>query len=124
MIYLASPYTDKDYTVMEDRYVIVRDITAALLAHGEIIFSPIVHCHELAKHNDMPRDIDFWWNYNRAMLHKADHLWILTLEGWRNSSGIKRELKFALDSQIDFELLLPDSLDLIYLAPNDPLREM
>lgn len=95
MIYLASPYTDKDYAVMEDRYIIARDVTAALLARGEIIFSPIVHCHELAKHNDLPRDIHFWWRYNSGMIRAASAFAILTLDNWKTSKGVSREYRLA-----------------------------
>ena len=95
MIYLASPYTDEDHAVMEDRYAIVRDVTATLLARGEVIFSPIVHCHELAKYNDLPRDVGFWWRYNSGMISVAKAFAILTLDDWKESKGVRKEYILA-----------------------------
>lgn len=104
-LYLASPYTDPDDKIREIRYHQAMHAVAHLLKLGHIVFSPIVHCHELAKQHDLPKDISFWWRYNRAMLHNSSSLWILTLDGWRSSKGIKKEAAYAIQRKLPIHYL-------------------
>ncbi|MCP5014648.1 MAG: DUF1937 family protein, partial [Ketobacter sp.] len=48
MIYLAQPYTDPNPDVREHRFNLGERYTAELLQNGQWVYSPIVHCHELA----------------------------------------------------------------------------
>ena len=59
-IYLASPYNDEDWKIRRDRYERVSNELAVLLKSGEIVFSPIVHCHPLARTHELPKDAAFW----------------------------------------------------------------
>lgn len=99
-IYLASPYTHKDEKVQLDRYHKAMTVLAAYLKAGKIIYSPIVHCHELALAHNMPTDAAFWWRYNRAMLSQAGELWLLTLDGWQQSKGMRKESMYAIQNEI------------------------
>lgn len=45
VIYLASPYTDEDKTVMENRYQLAIDGCAKIMRMGLCPISPIVHSH-------------------------------------------------------------------------------
>ena len=95
-IYLASPYSDKSETVRHERYLKTAEATAQMLLQGLHIYSPIVHCHELAKRFQLPGDFDFWNKYNFAMLGEASALHILELPGWNKSKGIHAEIQYAL----------------------------
>lgn len=95
--YLASPYSDPDPLVREMRYLRTADVVRTLLKNGLHVYSPIVHCHELAKIWDMPRESEFWDKYNRAMLDSSDGLFILRLEGWSRSVGIGKERVWAVE---------------------------
>lgn len=95
-IYIGCPYTDKHKLVQHTRYLEVSRVVADMLCHGVPVYSPIVHCHELAKRFRLPSDFDFWRDYNYAMLERASGLHILELEGWNDSRGLKAEIKFAL----------------------------
>jgi len=106
-IYLASPYTHTQQSVMQMRHDVVARLTAELLRAGEFIYSPIVHCHELAVKYDLPRDISFWENYNRAMLSQARELRILQLPGWKNSNGIAFEIGVAKQHGIPITFIEP-----------------
>jgi len=94
-VYLASPYTHGDPKIVEERAAAAANFTAAHLRKGVFIYSPIVHCHELAKTHDLPKDFEFWKSYNFAMLSKASELWVLTLAGWEVSKGVREERTFA-----------------------------
>lgn len=95
MIYLASPYTADDPDLVEARYQAVAKETARLLTLGLIVYSPIVHCHHLAKEYNLPTTFDFWQDYNMGMLSAAQSLWVFTTMGWQESKGVQSEIAFA-----------------------------
>jgi len=94
-IYLASPYTHPRATVRHDRYLKVRETTATLLKKEIHVYSPIVHCHDLAVAHNLPKEFDFWCKYNKAMLSEAVALWVLQIPGWEDSKGVKWEIMQA-----------------------------
>ena len=94
MIYLASPYTDVLPEKMQERYELARDATAHLLARCIWVYSPIVHCHDLAVAATLPRTFDFWAEYNFHMLARADKLVVLEIPGWAVSVGVGAEIAF------------------------------
>ncbi len=85
---------------MEFKFRQVSHAAAILMRRGEIIFSPIAHCHPLAIVHAMPHDWEFWQRYCLAMLAKADEMWVLELEGWHKSTGVLAEIVFAHDHDI------------------------
>jgi len=96
VIYLASCYSHPDPEVRKDRYHDAMYCTSALITHhGLVVYSPIVHCHPMSIRHGMPTDAVFWRRYNYAMLRKADALYVLKLEGWDESAGVKEELTLA-----------------------------
>jgi hypothetical protein len=91
MIYLASPYSGTPEE-MQERYEAARERTADFLSRNFMIYSPIVHCHELAKHHNLPKDFAFWRDYNFHFLALAEQLWVYMLPGWHTSQGVTREV--------------------------------
>lgn len=103
-IYLASPYSSGDSKIMHARADAAMAFTAHHLSEGFHIYSPIVHCHEMANRFDLPRDFDFWMTYNYAMLAKASQLWVLALDGWDASRGVLAEIEMATKLSIQVTL--------------------
>ena len=97
--YLASPYSGTPEQ-MEKRYYDVMECTCNVMRHGQHAFSPILHCHRMALEHDMPTDAKFWNSYNKAMLSSAVVLFVLTIEGWRESKGVAFEREFAVALKI------------------------
>lgn len=93
--YLASPYTDPDPMVREMRYLRTAEVLVTMLKLGLAVYSPIVHCHELAKIWDLPKDVPFWEAYNATMLSNAKSLSVLRLDGWSRSAGVRGEIALA-----------------------------
>lgn len=91
MIYLASPYSHQDKLIMKTRFLLAEQVTATMLMRGEFVYSPIVHCHELAQKFDLPTDFRFWQRYNFDMLRRADAFYILAIPGWEVSVGLTAE---------------------------------
>ncbi len=87
-LYLGSPYTHPDLAVMEQRAQAVTDFTSQLLCAGLHVYSPIVHCHEMAKRHKLPREYEFWSGYNKTMLLAGLGLGVYQLDGWKQSKGL------------------------------------
>lgn len=94
MIYLASPYSGtRDEESI--RYFQAMKATARLLKSGIIVYSPIVHCHNMAIMYKLPKDFKFWQWYNEAMIEVAEGLCVLKLKGWEESKGVAHEIEYA-----------------------------
>jgi hypothetical protein len=94
-LYLASPYTHPDAYVREARYLTALDALHWLLGNRIWAYSPIVHCHDLAKHNDLPKDHDYWLEYNHLMILNSRGVAVLQTPGWTESKGIADETLYA-----------------------------
>ena len=92
MIYLASPYSAGEPGLSLHRFQMTQYYTAKYMKLGNPIFSPIVHCHDLATKFGMPTTAQYWKTYNEAFLQKADQMWILALDGWDKSFGVQMEV--------------------------------
>lgn len=94
-IYIASPYTGPTPKIMRDRFHGALHYTAYLLHRGLHPYSPIVHFHELADWQDLPKDFEFWRDLNYNMLARCDALHVLCWVGWRKSVGVAAEIEKA-----------------------------
>ena len=90
-IYLASPYAHPDPKVIEERYRQAMKAVHQMLLIPIWVYSPIVHCHELAKIYDLPKSHEFWEAYDFAMLAASSSLMILRLPDWEISKGVLNE---------------------------------
>lgn len=96
MIYVASPYTSEDRTVLSRRFICVREYTAHLMASGQVCFSPIVYGHQFVRDFEGPMDFLSWQAFNDRILTLAcSSVHVLKLSGWENSRGIAHELNLA-----------------------------
>ncbi len=104
-IYLASPYTAKSELTRHERYLKVSEVIAKYLRAGIHVYSPIVHCHEIARRHTLPTSFQFWADYNYAMLGEACLLHVLQLPGWEKSRGVTAEIAFAARQSIPTKLI-------------------
>lgn len=97
MIYLASPYSHPDPAIRQQRYETVCCAAAQLMAEGHHIFSPIAMTHGICLQGK-PEDFayQFWASFDEEMIRLCDRFWILRMEGWENSKGIRAELDYAV----------------------------
>lgn len=108
MIYLASPYSHPDPFVMKNRFLLVEQATAYLLANKVHVYSPIVHCHELSQKYKLPTDFDFWRSYNLDMIRRCSAFSILGIPGWLQSKGVRGETEFAFMCGMRAEVITPE----------------
>lgn len=97
LIYLAGPYSYNPPLAFEMHM----QYAAHLMREGHLIFSPILHNHQLAKTHDLPTDFTFWKQHNEALLAQCKEMWVIA-EGllWKNSEGVKNEIAFATSLNI------------------------
>ena len=95
-VYLACPYSHADKSVREHRVEQVNKKAAELMMSGYLVFSPLSHSHPISKHCDVdPCDNGFWLRQDLWILKFCDELHILCIDGWKQSVGIKIEIKEA-----------------------------
>lgn len=100
LIYLASPYTSTKLETEELRFIDACLMAAKLINKGYFVFSPIVHFHPVKKYGILKGDFKTWKKTNHCFLSLCDEFWILTLEGWKESKGIKQEILWAKDLKL------------------------
>ncbi len=96
MIYLASPYTHPDIHIRIYRYQRMLQIVADETKRGELVYSPIVHYHQVALNHDLPTDFEFWRDLNFQMIALCTRLKVVRLPGWKESKGVREEEAYAI----------------------------
>lgn len=108
MIYLASPYSHLDPLIMKTRFLLAEQTAAILTAKRIHVYSPIVHYHEMAAKFSLQTDFEFWKQINFDMIRRADTIYVLTIEGWKESKGVTGEVAFARTFQLPLYAVTPD----------------
>jgi hypothetical protein len=103
MIYIASPYSDKDPIIRQHRYVDACKACAFLMKiyPHRTVYSPIVHAHPIAVVGNLPKGWGFWSQQCTYFLKFATTLLVLKLKGWEDSVGVAEEVELAEKLGID-----------------------
>lgn len=113
--YLASSYSHRDPTWTEEQRFEHREVRyrAAVKATGWClskklwVYSPIVHCHDLARAYKLPTDALFWQQYNEAMIDSFKAVVVLCDDSWQSSRGVNMEINFATERGYVINWLIP-----------------
>ncbi len=100
MIYIASPYSHPDPAIMQHRFEEVERFTAWALKLGVVAISPIVYGHEMAKKHELPTDAAWWAKFNRRLFNHCNLMYLLQIDGWIESRGVKMELEWAKEQSL------------------------
>ena len=107
-IYLAIPFSGYEKVSFKT----ANRLAAYLIDKHYIVFSPISHSYPISfwcKKNDH----DLWLKQDKAFVDWCDELWVVKLEGWQESKGVRQELRWAHERKIPVRII--DPLDyLIY----------
>lgn len=109
-IYLATPHNHDDPEIREERFKAAQLAAATVYAHCIPVYSPIAHWHPIAQVHSLPHGWFYWKQQDEAMLKNCLELWVITIEGWETSKGIKAEVAFAKHME---------SKDIRYIDPAD-----
>lgn len=104
MIYLACPYSHKDASVREYRFMKANQAAARLMRAGHIIYSPISHTHPIATEGKLPLDWSYWQSVDEFYIGLCEKVVVLELNGWQKSEGVRAEINIAraLNKPIEF----------------------
>ena len=95
-VYLAAPYSHKDFAIRERRYLYTTQAANRLIRQGLLVFSPVTHGHVIARLGGLDGEFAFWEEHCLSFLrHWAQALYVLTLPGWKESIGVAAELAEA-----------------------------
>lgn len=97
MIYLASPYSSIRKFKLKDRYDAVEEAVALMIKEDMMVYSPIIHHHHLAIKYNLPKEFDFWQERDFYFIEFCKIFLILQLEGWKYSTGVEKEYKYAVE---------------------------
>lgn len=100
MIYLASPYSHPDPAVRHERAMAARHCTIWHLARHYPVLSMIAYGHELVRagvEGDvvLPTDAGAWGMIGFPILRASSACWVLVLEHWERSTGVRAEIDAA-----------------------------
>ena len=93
LIYLASPYSHTSDAIRELRYCKARLFTIEALRAGYAIFSPIVYGMDME--TAIGVSFEPWQKLNDSVIERSDEVWVLCLENWTKSRGVRHELDLA-----------------------------
>lgn len=99
MIYVASPYWDKDQRIINERMEVVYSIVAKLMQGGVHAVTPML-MHEVVLRHELPNDFVFWGEYSFNLLKRCDAIHVIMIDGWDKSRGVEEEIRFAHELNI------------------------
>lgn len=105
--YLGLPYTDNDPAVEDWRAEISNMIAVDLTKRGRIIFAPISAWHHLARKYKLPGTFEYWLKLDEEFIKASKKLIIITLPGWKESTGVTEEIKLASKYYVPVEYIDP-----------------
>ena len=105
LTYLAVPYSHEDPTVREYRFLMANKAAAQLMNMGKLVYSPISHTHPIAVDNDLPNSWEYWKRMDEAFLSYSKELYILKIDGYNESKGVRAEKEYAIKNGMDIYYL-------------------
>jgi hypothetical protein len=103
--YLASPYGHDDVKVRNSRFKKACLATVALMEAGHTVFCPIAHSHPIATLQTVDSGWDYWMEFDLAILGICKVLFVLAIDGWKESKGVAAEIEYAKRLGIPIYLL-------------------
>ena len=110
LIYLGGPYSDENKELMKERVDKQAHALAyfARTADNLVLYSPIVHWSYVEFTYELPHDFNFWKQQDFHMIRQATAMWVLALDGWKESFGLGQEIEYARDIGKEVMFVIPD----------------
>lgn len=96
-IFLACPYGHADSAVVEQRFELSNAVAARIVRGGAAVFSQVSMSHPINAHLT---DLDkagigkLWGPVDAVFMEAMDELIVIDAPGWKESSGVAREIDF------------------------------
>ena len=103
MIYIASPYSCYHWCFLVRwaielyRYFKVTQVTGRLQDKFKYAFiGPITQSHETSKYmKSRCGRFESWALRDLTFISRCNEVWVVTMDGWKESVGVQEEIKFA-----------------------------
>lgn len=125
--YVASPYSapkgelaEAARLLREKRYRLAMRFVAWAIEKKMIVYSPILHCHDLAIVYELPPGHEFWLAFDKAMVKGGGGVIVLCIDGWQESFGVKTEIALAHSSGFPVLFALEDLVEDYVLRAEEP----
>jgi hypothetical protein len=106
--YLGLPYSSADPFIEDWRAEISNMVAVDLTKQGRIIFAPISAWHHLARKYKLPGTFEYWLRLDEEFIKVSKKLLIITLPGWRESTGVTEEIKLAHKYYVPVKYIDPE----------------
>ena len=117
--YLATPYSFSNTSSEDEKRQRFNQVTrqALLLFNDGInVYSPITQHHTIARHGDtISLSTAEWMEFDLTFLSAANQMYVLMLDGWKESKGLNQEIKYARANHIPIEYIKPSTFVLVGL---------
>lgn len=127
LIYLASPYSHENAQMRSHRAGVASQCAADFMDNTNTVYCPVAHGHCIVNFSPRAANFthDFWMRHCRCMLMSCDMLYVLPLEGWRESKGMEEEIALAKRIEIPIAFIqskhpLVEDLTESWLTRNHP----
>lgn len=96
-VFLACPYGHAEKSVVEERFDLSNKVAAKIARSGTVVFSQVSMSHPINAHLG---DLDkagigaLWAPIDQAFMEAMDELIVIDAPGWKESSGVAREIEF------------------------------
>ncbi len=110
LIYLAAPFSHPDPEMSRRRLEQVNRYAAHLLGRRRPVFSPLSHGATIDS-ADIPGSV--WYELGLRIMEGCDELWLLALDGWEESDGIRLELRRAWHLDMPVFIVDPETYEVL-----------
>lgn len=95
MIYIACPYTHPSAITRAERSRKAGKAMLTLAEQGILAVSPIFYGHSIEEKFHITLPYDYWMQWSFDLMSKCSSLYVVTIPGWRESAGVRRECELA-----------------------------
>lgn len=104
--YLAGPFSNPDQKIMDERKVLHAKLAVLLKNRGESIYAPIPETTCLTELGGLSgTSWKDWREHDLNLLQRCDELYVMLIQGWRESLGVRGEVKFAIQNNIPIRFI-------------------
>jgi hypothetical protein len=115
MIFVSGPYSSSDPEVKKARVKAIASACIKIMQDGNIAISPLTFGLSLIEKSEqsLPDSYEFWDRFCREFVATAQEMWVLSLDGYGSSTGVKAEIDAAKELNIPVKLVHPYSLNVL-----------
>lgn len=120
IVYLAGPYSRGTEATRLARFHALTHAAAKLINMERVVYSPITMTHPIdlvLADNGRTLGSEFWVGFDETFMNLCSAIAVLTLPGWRESSGVSREIAHFAARGVTPDYLSPEDLGITREIP-------